>query len=243
MNIIILDKVASTSTYLSEMQPTAAHGTVVAARCQSAGRGQRGNRWESAPGMNVTLSVMLRPEGLHVADSYLLSEAVSVAVANALDCFLGAGTIRLKWPNDVYVADRKLGGILIENSLRGAMVERSIVGVGVNVNQRVFLSPAPNPVSMAQASGRNFDVDEVMQAIARAIVEAPLLMADSGALQRHYRSLMWRGDGGYYPYVDAATGEHFTARIVSVASTGRITLEEADGTLRRYAFKEVVAVV
>lgn len=242
MHIITLPTLPSTSSYLAQLQPPAPHGTVVVTPCQSAGRGQRGNSWESAPGLNATLSVMLRPRSLHAVDAFLLSEAVSVAVADALDAFLGLGTIKLKWPNDIYVADSKLGGILIENSLRGQYVERSIVGIGVNVNQLEFLSDAPNPVSMAGVAGHTFSVHLVVRSLAEAIVGAPALLARPSALQRRYRSLLWRAQGSH-PYIDAATREPFSAAIEEVEPTGHIVLRLPDGSMRRYAFKEVAAVI
>lgn len=240
MELIVLDTVESTSTYLASKATATAHGTAVMARAQSAGRGQRGNSWEAAPGLNLTLSVLLRPEGLEAASAYLLSEAVSEAAATAIERFIAPVELKLKWPNDLYVADCKLGGILIENSLRGRYVDRTIVGIGVNINQLQFVSDAPNPISMAAVTGRTFDVDEVARAVARAIASATDALAAPEELQQRYASRLWRRNIPS-PYTDAATGEHFTATIHSVAPSGIITLELPDGSLRPYAFKEVIA--
>lgn len=240
MKFIHLDSVDSTNTYISTHCADAESGTAVVARAQCAGRGQRGNSWEAAPGLNVTLSVLLRPEALPVTETFLLSEAVSLSIARALDCFLYPGCVMLKWPNDLYVADSKLGGILIENSLTGTYISRTIVGVGINVNQLEFISSAPNPVSMAAIAGHTYDVDEVVRCVAAAIVAAPALLADPEALQADYSRRLWRRLTPA-PYIDAATGEHFTATIHSVAPSGHITLALPDGSLRRYAFKEVAA--
>ncbi|MDE6782656.1 MAG: biotin--[acetyl-CoA-carboxylase] ligase, partial [Paramuribaculum sp.] len=183
MKIIQLDSVDSTNTYISTHCADMSGGTAVVAHTQSAGRGQRGNTWEAAPGLNVTLSVLLRPDSLPVASAYLLSEAVSVAIARALDAFLTPGAVQLKWPNDLYVGDCKLGGILIENSLAGTDVARTIVGVGINVNQTHFLSDAPNPVSIAQITGHTTEVGAVARAVAQAITDAPRMLADTDTLQ------------------------------------------------------------
>ncbi|MDE5800121.1 MAG: biotin--[acetyl-CoA-carboxylase] ligase [Paramuribaculum sp.] len=240
MKIIQLDSVDSTNTYISVHCADMPDGTAVVARAQNAGRGQRGNTWEAAPGLNVTLSVLLRPERLPVASAFLLSEAVSVAIAGALDAFLSPGAVQLKWPNDLYVGDCKLGGILIENSLAGTDVARTIVGVGINVNQTRFLSDAPNPVSIAQITRRPAEVSAVVSAIAAAIAGAPLMLSDPHALQAAYADRLWRRDT-LTPYIDCASGEHFTARIGGVAPSGHITLSLPSGEMRRYAFKEVAA--
>ncbi len=140
------------------MPSDAPHGYVLMAREQTAGRGQRGNSWEAAPGMNVTMSVMLRPQGLPAAAQFAISEAVAMGVVDLLDS-LGVDGARVKWPNDIYVGDRKVCGILIENSLCGTIVGRSVAGVGLNVNQREFVGGAPNPVSLRQLLGRDLDVE------------------------------------------------------------------------------------
>lgn len=240
MKIIQLDSVDSTNTYMSAQCADMPDGTAVVARTQNAGRGQRGNTWEAAPGLNATLSVLLRPGRLHISSAFLLSEAVSVAIAGALDAFLSPGAVRLKWPNDLYVGDSKLGGILIENSLSGSEVARSIVGVGVNVNQTRFLSDAPNPVSLAQLTGRTFDLDTVVLALVGAINRAPQSLAAPDGLQASYADRLWHRDT-LTPYIDTATGRRFTARIGGVAPSGHITLALPDGEMRRYAFKEVAA--
>ena len=240
MNIIELDSVDSTNTYISTHCSGMESGAAVVAREQSAGRGQRGNTWEAAPGLNVTLSVLLRPHRLPVASAFLLSEAVSVAIARALDRFLAPGSVRLKWPNDLYAGDSKLGGVLIENAIAGSEVARTIVGVGINVNQTHFLSDAPNPVSMAQITGRTFDVGTVARAVARAIASAPQMLAHTDALRVAYADRLWRRDIPT-PYIDCATREPFTAVVQGVAPSGHITLALPSGEMRRYAFKEVAA--
>ncbi|MDE6431375.1 MAG: biotin--[acetyl-CoA-carboxylase] ligase, partial [Duncaniella sp.] len=121
----------------------------VSARRQTAGRGQRGNSWESAPGKNITMSILLRPEGLHPSRQFVISRAVSLAITGVLRRYMPASAVRVKWPNDIYVDDRKICGILIENVISSASIRQSVVGIGINVNQRRFLSDAPNPVSMA----------------------------------------------------------------------------------------------
>lgn len=241
MQLIVIDETTSTNSYLAEIAPAVAHGTAVMALRQTAGRGQRGNSWESAPGLNVSMSLLLRPEGLDVRRAFTLSEAVAVGCAEALQRLIAnRECVELKWPNDIYVGDRKLGGILIENALSGAMVRRSIVGVGVNVNQSEFLSDAPNPVSLSMLGVEGLEPVEVADALRRSMVEAVAEPAE--AIHSRYMALLWRRKG-MYPYLDVATGRRFMARIDAVAPSGHITLVEADGSSHSYAFKEIASIL
>lgn len=244
MKIITLDETDSTNSYMQAHACEMEHGDTVCARHQTSGRGQRGNSWESAPEMNVTMSMFLRPENLNAAKAFPLSEAVAVGVVDTLSKLLPAemsDDITVKWPNDIYVGDKKIAGILIENSLRGAMVRHSIIGVGLNLNQREFLSDAPNPVSVFQLTGKVWDVATVTEALVAGILASLHQMeSDSAALHQLYMSRLWRGKG-VYPFVCAATGRCFEASVVGVATSGHITLcEHPSGQLTEYAFKEIV---
>lgn len=241
-----MHEVSSTNTYMAQYAAEMTHGSVVAAHCQTAGRGQRGNTWESQPGMNATFSMMLLPDAVAAREQFLVSEAVAVGVAVTLQEYLGDGVeVCVKWPNDIYVADRKICGILIENVLSGPTIARSIAGIGINVNQREFLSDAPNPVSMYQISGGEYPVSEVIETVRRRILDAYsryIAAGDHDGLHRLYCSMLWRRHG-LHPYTDAATGVRFNAAIATVELTGHITLRDEAGTERRYAFKEVAAVL
>ncbi|MCM1355370.1 MAG: biotin--[acetyl-CoA-carboxylase] ligase [Staphylococcus sp.] len=250
MDVIRLDESPSTNSYLAANATALSHGTVVTARVQTAGRGQRGNSWESAPGENITMSLLLRPVGLHPARQFVISQAVSLAIVDVLCKYLPQECdVRVKWPNDIYVSDRKICGILIEHSITSRGINHSIIGTGINVNQTMFLSDAPNPVSMVQLAGCRFDLEALTLDFARAIIRevdaavAAELAGDSRGLAGRYAEALWRRDG-FHPYVDnLAGGERIMARIVSVAPDGIITLALTDGSLRSYAFKEVKAIV
>lgn len=239
--IIMLEQTDSTSSYVARNAGSLRHGAVVAAVSQTEGRGQRGNSWEASPGLNVTMSMLLRPESLPVARSFGLSEAVALAVCDTVaDTTVGEIAAVIKWPNDIYVGDRKIAGILIENALNGSMVGRSIVGIGLNVNQPQFVSDAPNPVSLRQLTGRDYSVSDVLETLAANVMRRlrQLEAAGAGALHTEYMSRLWRGEG-MHPFVETATGERFEASVHGVAPTGHITLLTASGALRTYAFKEV----
>lgn len=233
-------ELTSTNTELARLADEGApHGTVAIARSQTAGRGQRGNTWESAPGENVTMSVLLRPEGIAPRLQFAISEAVALGVAETLDSYLPAGMhAEVKWPNDIYVGDRKICGILIENRITSTAIERSIAGIGLNVNQERFVSDAPNPVSLRQLTGTRHCVET----IARQVAERILANA-SRCLDCHnsYMARLWRREG-FHRYAEPS-GEAFEARIADVALTGHLTLSRRDGSTATYAFKEVQALL
>ena len=247
-NIITIEEAASTNTLMTETDRTTAlpHGTVMAAVSQTAGRGQRGNSWESAPGMNITMSVMLRPEGVEASGQFALSEAVALGVALAIERAMG-GVVRIevKWPNDIYAGNMKLCGILIENALSGYRIVRCVAGVGVNVNQTLWLSDAPNPVSMASLAGREFDIGALTEQIATEILErVAQTSTPEGRAELHeqYISRLWRGEG-FHLWRETGSGRTLEARIAEIAPTGHLTLEESDGQRGVYAFKEVAAII
>ena len=239
-DIEIIDISPSTNSALAAVAASRRHGYTLMAHTQTAGRGQRGNTWEAEPGANITMSVLLRPCALEARRQFALSEAVSLGITDALGIY--GIDARIKWPNDIYVGDMKICGILIENSLTGNMVERSIAGIGLNVNQMQWTGTAPNPVSMAMIASRRFDVDEVAATVVDCILRRAGEIADNPALHRSYMARLWR-NRGVHPYTDTATGDRFNAAITDIAPTGHITLTLDDGSSRIYAFKEVSAML
>lgn len=227
--------------------PDSAHGRCVAVRRQSAGRGQRGNSWESEAGANLTFSLMLRPKVITPQRQYELSMSVATSVCRVLrDCVDKPELLCLKWPNDIYYGDRKLGGILIEQVLSGGGIERSAVGIGINVNQRRFLSDAPNPVSLFQVTGRELSLELLLLRLHATVMADFDRYEQAGApgadLLARYRAMLWRGTG-FHPYIDTASGERFDARIHDILPHGPIVLQLPDQSLRTYFFKEVQAVL
>lgn len=235
MKIIRLESVDSTSSYLQSVAAECDHGTVVIAREQTAGRGQRGNHWESEPGKNLTFSLMLRPIDILASEQFAISEAVALGIATTLEQHLGQ-PVEVKWPNDIYVGDSKICGILIENAISGRGITRSIAGIGINVNQAEFRSDAPNPVSMRQLSGHEFDLDTMLSETVSAILANLELPHDT--LHTLYQSRLYRRNGPH-PYRDCLRGTDMMAEIVNVAPDGMLTLRDQEGTERVYAFKEV----
>ncbi|MCM1292512.1 MAG: biotin--[acetyl-CoA-carboxylase] ligase [Bacteroides sp.] len=236
--IVKLTETDSTNNYAKIHAAELDHGDAVSARWQSAGRGQRGNSWESERDANVMMTVVLEP-AMPVDHAFGISEAVALAVATTVAELLPMAIseeVKVKWPNDIYVGDRKIAGILIENALSATTVARSIAGIGLNVNQSRFLSDAPNPVSIKQLTGADNDVDRLTELIARRIVEQ--LDRDYNLRHADYMALLWRRNG-MHQFVDTATDQRFEAEVVAVAPSGHITLSTSDGHLRHYAFKQI----
>lgn len=243
---LILDETDSTNNYMKALVAGAtplAEGSVVAARCQSAGRGQMGNRWESAPGQNLTFSIYFRPTFLAARRQFALSEVASLAVVETLDGFLPGFSI--KWPNDIYHGHRKVCGMLVENTLAGRSILHSVVGIGINLNQTVFEGDAPNPVSVKtllaeRGAGCDIAIGEVMDAVtARMMALYGVLRAGGGdVIHRRYERRLYRRDG-LHEYVDVATQQPFRAALVAVEPEGALRLRTEAGDERRYMFKEV----
>lgn len=236
MEIIRLESCGSTNSFLREHAAELPSLTLVTAREQTAGRGQRGNTWESQPGKNLTVSMLWKPEEFAARRQFAVSEAVSLAVADTLMEF--GIEAKVKWPNDIYVGDRKICGILIEHSVAGRNIESTVAGIGLNVNQREFLSDAPNPVSMLQSSGREHDLEAVLASLCRRLEER-LQEVDGEGLHSEYMTRLWRGDAQFHPFRDTATGAAFRAMITAVDPDGMLHLLTDGFEERAYAFKEV----
>ena len=219
---------------------------------QTAGRGQAGNGWESEEGKNLLCSILLPPR----KDLFYLNVLVSVAVHKVIRSLLFersgllslSEAVSIKWSNDIYYGDKKVAGILIENAIIGNEIKYSIAGIGLNVNQTTFLSSAPNPVSLKQISGKETDIDALMQALMTQI-EA-LEAMDEAQVWAYYRDHLYRREG-FWPFVErevstaptmnAEKGAEgiFLAKIENVRTNGEIELRDQNGNLRIYHFKQV----
>lgn len=218
--------------------------TLITTDHQTAGRGQRGNTWESEAGRNLLFSIILKPLSIPAAQQFVISELISVAICETLSQYTPG--IRIKWPNDIYYRDHKLCGILIEHDLEGIHLSRSIIGVGLNVNQAEFISDAPNPISLFQILGHEVEREELLTRIVNHFVTLyEQYIAQDEALDRNtlhatYTTLLYRRNEEA-SYRDAQGP--FTATLRNVAPDGRLLLEDKQGTLRSYLFKEVAYII
>lgn len=240
------NELTSTNTVAAEMGDSAKHGTVIRAIAQSAGRGQRGNSWESAPAMNATFSLVLRPLTWPAVRQFELSMVISIAICNTLNKFCNLpNPLTVKWPNDIYYGDKKLCGILIENSLSDNKISRMIVGIGINVNQTIFVSDAPNPVSLKNLTGNEHDISDIINAVSNNIVnsiDTYVSYPQVTALSQMYHSMLWRNDGMPHKWLDTRSGETFSGTLFHVASDGMLTITTPTQS-HTFAFKEIQAVL
>lgn len=241
IHYIILPEVGSTNTWAREHSAELQLPVAIRGVAQMSGRGQRGNTWEAEPGKNLTISIVLKPEGVKPSEQFSISEVVALGIVKYL---LTRGIdAQIKWPNDIYVGDRKICGILIENSLFGSEIERSIIGIGLNVNQTEFLSPAPNPVSMSQLTGREYDLEEEMYSLVKEIEQKFVRIGDAGDRFWHhlrYKAALWRGDEGVYLFRDIKGDRRYEGTIADVEPEGFLSVRDAaTGEIRKYSFKEV----
>ncbi|MCQ2219635.1 MAG: biotin--[acetyl-CoA-carboxylase] ligase [Paludibacteraceae bacterium] len=240
--ILFLNEVDSTNTYMRHLldgeEESVQEGLMVCTEFQSQGRGQMDNTWESAKGENLLFSLLLYPTFIAPSDMFLISQAVSLGVKDMLNIYCGISGISIKWPNDIYWRDKKIAGILVENFISGHSIESSIVGIGININQKEFLSDAPNPVSVSQISGKEFNVNECAVVVRKAILDRYILLLNAklDKIRDDFFASLYRREG-LFKYRDAA-GE-FMAEIDDVLPHGILVLRDEDGRRREYAFKEV----
>jgi BirA family biotin operon repressor/biotin-[acetyl-CoA-carboxylase] ligase len=223
---IFLEQVDSTNRYLMDKltQERPGEGTLVWAGHQTAGRGMDNNTWESAPGMNLTFSVVIYPDFLGADQQFYLNKVVSLALADVALEILPGKDIRIKWPNDLYAGDHKLAGMLIQNGVKGNRFEYSVIGIGLNVNQVEFQEEVANPVSLKVMSGRDFDLHAVLDRILEALDHryGMLIRGERAMLDRDYTSAMYRyGVVAGYNF----RGKDIRARISGVNRYGQLMLE------------------
>ena len=218
---------------------------------QTAGRGQMGNGWESERGKNLLLSYLLREPEVNISELFLLNVIAAVAAHRTIAEWLSyeqRPMLSIKWPNDIYIGNRKIAGILVENSLSGTKIQHSISGIGINVNQEQWVSGAPNPVSIKQLTGVRADIDAIVKRFEHKLETT--LSWDPVQLRNYYRVHQYRCNG-YWPFVERevstaptmnATAEvegQFMAKIEGFLPTGELLLRDQQGNVRKYHFKQV----
>lgn len=240
--IIHIRETNSTNNYLKELLQTQTvdEGTVVWADFQSAGKGQRGNGWESEAGKNILFSIVLFPGFIKAGDQFILSQIVSLAVANCLQEYTEG--ISIKWPNDIYWNEKKICGILLENTILEDNIGHSVAGIGININQEDFRSDAPNPVSLKQITNRDYNLEEILKTVVDNInvYYQQIKIGKTDSLIKQYKESLFRKDG-YHLYNDGES--NFLARIEDVNSSGLLILKTKEGEERHFAFKEVKYII
>jgi len=236
--IIRIPQTVSTNAHLLELSnaESLAEGTVVVTNHQTQGRGQAGNSWESEPGANLTFSIILYPVSVKASDQFILSKVISLAVFDFISEII-PGSVSIKWPNDVYVGDKKISGILLENFIEGAYLTKTIAGIGVNINQERFLSNVPNPVSLRQLTGATYPLENCLQTLhARIASRYRMISVNAEKLHSDYLRHLYRfGKLSRY----SADGVFFDATITGVNCYGMLEMTTVTGDRREFGFKEV----
>ena len=207
-------------------------GFVIHTDFQSAGKGQTGNSWEAERGKNLLFSLALYPQRIPSDELFLISQIVSLAIKKVLEKY--TNDIEVKWPNDIYWKDKKLAGILIENSFQAKKV-KTVIGIGLNVNQKTFMSDAPNPVSLLQITGRSLNRKQLLKSISKNILELYQEL-NTETIRSEYSGILYRRDG-FHTYKTET--ETFNAKIVTVYPDGKLELETQSGERKGFYFKEV----
>ena len=253
-DIIWLESIDSTNDEARRRIDTLDNLSVLSALHQTSGRGQRGNTWSSTAGENLTFSIVLKygtghadshKEGklpaVRAIDQFIISE---IAALSVVDCLSSHGiSAQIKWPNDIYVGNKKLCGILIEHSVRENLLSSSIIGIGLNVNQRNFDVNLPNPTSMVLCRPESFDLpsllEEFMEIFSGYCTRFINITGGYSRLRKLYLGRMWRmeEDAGF---IDLRSTEEFTGRIKGLSDIGHLLIEDTKkGELKEFAFKEI----
>lgn len=247
------DEIDSTNSQAHRCRHEASDFTVWAAEFQTAGRGQRGNTWESAVGENLTFSILFKPSNFLATRQFELSQVVALGVVDYLSTH--GIEAKIKWPNDIYIGDKKICGILIENIVSGATLSVCIAGIGLNLNQTIFRSDAPNPTSLLTELGRQtgqLDPRHELATLLQCIADIyfPLtdptvsdpVQASHPTLEERYLSLLYRLDE-LHTYIDLTTGETFRGYIRGIEKNACLRIETETGTIKSFAFKELKYII
>ena len=238
MRIKWLEEADSTNNVLLRQIREYDNLSVVAAVKQTAGRGQRGNRWVSAPGDNLTFSLLLKPEGLPVREVMALTCLATLAVRDVLRDE-GVPAV-IKWSNDIYVGKRKICGMLVENGLDGTDIAWSVIGIGINLNQTEFPGEVMNATSLKRLTGRTYDPASFLETVCAGLERwLPELGTQEGRgrLRDAYERDLFQKDSPA-PYRDLTTGEEFSGIIRGITPEGLLRIE-AEGREKTFGFKEI----
>lgn len=238
MQLQKLQKVDSTNHFLSNLiseQGVSAENIIIWAEEQTAGRGQQGNSWHSQTGKNLTFSFFLVPEFLEAVQQFYLSKIVALAVCDLLGKI--TSHVKIKWPNDIYVKDKKIGGILIENTLKGNNLWYSIIGIGLNINQQTFPDDLPNPVSLWQVTKQEYNREELLrqyfvlfQKWYKKLVQNEKELINTAYIQQLY---------GYQQKRHFRRGGTILKGIITGVSESGHLLVKSENKNHRFNFKEV----
>lgn len=212
-------------------------GTVIMAENQYAGRGQQQNGWYAEPGKNLTFSLLLKPHFLPITAQFDLNRAISLGVTDALEPMLG-NKLKIKWPNDIYYGDYKLGGMLIENLIQGGQIKNAIIGIGLNVNQESFPATLTNAISIKQILQADYDLKTLLSEICHCI-EARYLNLKAGKIEvvrkAYLNRLYWVNESKNFKTLAGK----FIGTIKDVKASGLLLVQNTRGEELEFNLKEI----
>jgi BirA family transcriptional regulator, biotin operon repressor / biotin---[acetyl-CoA-carboxylase] ligase len=237
--IITLEETDSTNSHAARLlqESRQEEGTVILAHFQNAGRGQRGGGWESLPGENLLASYILYPTFLNALDQFLLNQCIALAVKDTIEQ-LTKSSAYIKWPNDIISNGSKVAGILIENALRGNKLSHSIAGIGINVNQTVFLPYQPPASSIARISGKSERVEMCLTVLSDNLDKwyTSLKLGQIQKIRSAYNQYLFRKDA---PSVFISSTGTFSGIITGVTEEGKLEVNTEGKTLQVFDIKEL----
>lgn len=237
--IIDLPSIDSTNSYMADLLKSQLipEGTVVRTYSQLAGRGQMGSRWSSEDHKNLLVSFAFYPTFVVPRNLFLLNKTYALGVFDFMQSLLGKD-IRIKWPNDIYWKNKKMGGILVENTITSSIVTNSIMGIGLNVNQLEFPAGLPNPVSIAQVMPGLHNLEHMFNGLANSIENRYLQLrrGEKTTIDEEYRKSLFRCEE--WAFYEDKKGK-FPGCIKGVDNQGLLRIEDEDGEIRLYDLKEI----
>ena len=236
--LIWLKKTDSTNLYLQDLikKSKIPEGTMVIAEEQNAGRGQRGNSWESSTGENLTFSFVIYPDFLELRYQFMLSKTIALALFDLLKGYIE--DVKIKWPNDIYIGKKKIAGILLENVIKGTKISNTVVGIGLNINQKSFSEGLPFASSLSLETGNDYKLPIILNDLISNlnIRYNDLKMANFEKLNQQYLNALYQFME-FYDY--SANNEVFNAKIIEIEEDGRLCLLTRNNEILKFAFKEV----
>jgi BirA family transcriptional regulator, biotin operon repressor / biotin---[acetyl-CoA-carboxylase] ligase len=237
-HLFYFEELTSTNSHASLMlkEGLAAEGSVIYTDFQTSGRGRAGNRWESERGKNLLISIIIFAESVRPEDQFNISIAISLGICDFLDDYFKGS--KIKWPNDIYINDDKIAGILIENSIIGNIVESTIAGIGLNINQVEYPSSVPNPVSLRMLTNKEYDTGVCLKNLLTYLDNRykQLLYGNPEQLENEYLSRLYRlNEWHYYRSKERI----FKGMVKGISASGKLKIKEESGPVTEYDFREV----
>ncbi len=211
-------------------------GTTILTFNQSAGKGQLNNKWESEAEKNISVTIVLKPDFFPLQQNFLLNQVIALGVYDFIRLFVKE-KVSIKWSNDIYVADKKIAGILIQNSIQGQQFQHSVVGIGININQAIFKSGAPNPTSIFLETGKEISLWSAVDFLCKYLENRYLQLKSNqfDLIKTDYHDVLYRINEWHR---FESNGHIFQGKIKGVADSGQLLMQTAEGE-KEFTFKEI----